>query len=105
MHELLVFLGVCVTSVWFGSQWGTGGAVSSGILGLIVAYALSSTMDGLLSFLGAMVRRAAILVATCTMAYWFGRLIDHFVEGNAHDPATIVGGVIGLLLCLGVQSA
>jgi hypothetical protein len=106
MHEFLVFCGTEIVALWFGAHWGIPGAVVSGLLGAVVATALSSTMDGYVSAPGAFVRWGALLVATCSAGYGLGWLVDRIHEGadKAHEPGMIVGGIIGLMLCSGIQT-
>ena len=106
MHEILVFSGVEIVAVWFGLHWGTTGAIVSGVLGSVVAGALASTMDDYVSAPGALVRWGALLVATCSVGYWIGWLVDRVHDGadRAHEPGMILGGVIGLMLCSGIRS-
>lgn len=84
MHETLVFVGVEIVAAWFGHHWGTSGAVVAGLLGLVIASALASTMDGFVSTFGAIIRWAALLVATSTIGYAIGLAVDYVHEGKAH---------------------
>jgi len=104
LHRVFIFVGAVASAVWFGDHWGPTGAIAAGILGAVLGVAFASGIDEPVSFFGAVPRWLFLITGVTVTGGGLGLAVDEIGHGQgAIVPASIVAGVIGLVLCPGIR--
>lgn len=104
LHRLLIVLGGIVLFGLFGRVWGTSAAIATALIGAVAGLAGASGIDEPVR--GALLRWVLLVAGAATVGAGIGCVANFFAHASeAVVPTAIAGGVIGLVLCRGVQSA